>query len=133
VILVNGEPFEAKKENGYAIIERAWKADDVVEYSLPMNVKKVKANELVEEDRGKLALERGPVVFCVEEIDNPLIDSLGISENSQFIVAFNPELLNGVSTLTAQNEGGSKQFTAIPYYAWNNRGANKMKVWLPEK
>jgi hypothetical protein len=133
VILVNGEPFEAKKENGYAIVERAWKAGDVVEYSLPMNVKKVKANELVEEDRGKLALERGPVVFCVEEIDNPLIDSLGISENSQFIVAFNPELLNGVSTLTAQNEGGSKQFTAIPYYAWNNRGANKMKVWLPEK
>jgi DUF1680 family protein len=133
VILVNGEPFEAKKENGYAIVERAWKAGDVVEYSLPMNVKKVKANELVEEDRGKLALERGPVVFCVEEIDNPLIDSLGISENSQFIVAFNPELLNGVSTLTAQNEGGGKQFTAIPYYAWNNRGANKMKVWLPEK
>ncbi|WP_423130446.1 glycoside hydrolase family 127 protein [Gaoshiqia sp. Z1-71] len=133
VILVNGEPVEAKKEHGYAVIDRAWKKGDVVEYSLPMEVKKVKANELVAENRGKLALERGPVVFCVEEVDNPEIDALDFSVNTRLTAAFVPELLNGVLTVTAQNDDGSMQFAAIPYYAWNNRGANKMKVWLPEE
>ncbi|MCW0482462.1 glycoside hydrolase family 127 protein [Gaoshiqia sediminis] len=131
-IKVNGEAVDVVNENGYAVLNRSWKKGDVVEYSLPMEIRKVKANELVEENRGKVAIERGPVVYCVEGADNADVDQLSISSETSFAASYRPELLSGVEVISASNSSGDA-FTAIPYYVWNNRGANKMKVWLPEK
>ncbi|MGQ8338374.1 glycoside hydrolase family 127 protein [Sunxiuqinia sp. A32] len=125
VIKINGETVEVKKENGYAVLNRTWRENDVVEYSLPMQVHQIIANENVKEDAGLVALERGPIVYCMEEVDNPEIDLLTIDGETDFSAIYEPNLLNGVEVIK------TTEFSAIPYYAWNNRGANKMKVWLP--
>jgi len=130
---VNGEPIEIVKDKGYAVLTRQWEKGDVIEYTLPMDIRKVKANKMVEDDRGKVALERGPIVYCVEGVDNQDIDQLSISVNTKLTASFEPELLNGVEVISGLGKSGNKKFTAIPYFVWNNRGANKMKVWLPEK
>jgi hypothetical protein len=133
VIRVNGEIVEYNVEKGYAELNRQWNTDDEIELTFPMDVKKVKAIDLVEDDHGKIALERGPIVYCVEEIDNPEIDALILSDHTNFSTAFNSELLAGVEVITASGNSKNEDFTAIPYYVWNNRGANKMNVWLTEK
>lgn len=130
VIKINGEEIDFAMENGYAILKQEWKPDDKIELNLPMEVKKVRANEKVQENKGLLALERGPIVYCVEEKDNPKITNLHISENTQFSSGFNSEILGGVEVIEAFGESENEKFTAIPYYVWNNRGANKMNVWL---
>jgi len=132
-IFINGVKADYRIENGYAVLNRKWKGGDKIELSLPMEVRKVKANELVEEDRGKIALERGPIVYCVEQVDNPEIESLAISEKTKFISAFNSDLLSGIEVIQASGNTKAELFTAIPYFVWNNRGANKMNVWLHEK
>lgn len=125
-IKVNGEPVDVQYEKGYAVLNRKWKKEDVIEYSLPMEVRRVKANEKVKDDAGLVALERGPIVYCVEEVDNPEIETLKLGDEVVFAAQYTPELLSGVEVIQADN------FKAIPYFAWNNRGANKMKVWLPQ-
>ncbi len=130
---VNGEVVEIVNKQGYAVITRDWKKGDVIKYSLPMEIRKVKTNKLVEENIGKLAIEQGPIVFCVEGVDNAKIDEIDISTSSQFTSSFDAELLGGISVISTTNTTKNESFTAIPYYAWNNRGATKMKVWLPEK
>ncbi|MCG6188623.1 glycoside hydrolase family 127 protein [Maribellus maritimus] len=132
VITVNGEKVNYDVEKGYAVLTREWESNNKVEIFLPMEVKKVSANEKVKDDLGKLAIERGPIVYCVEEKDNPNIEELQISENTQFASSFNPELLNGVEVINASGTSSNEVFKAIPYYVWNNRGANKMSVWLSE-
>ncbi len=131
-IKINGESIDYILENGYAILSREWVEGDELEVVFPMEVKKVKANENVEADKGMLAIERGPIVYCVEEIDNPKIDELYISENTQFSSSFNPELLAGVEVVKASGDTEIESFKAIPYYVWNNRGENKMSVWIDE-
>ncbi len=132
-ILVNGNPVTYDVEKGYAVINRKWKKGDKINYHLPMEIKKVRGNQNIKDDLGKLALERGPIVYCVEGSDNLNIDELGISENTKFTSSFSKDLLNGVETIQAIGDTKNETFTAIPYYVWNNRGANKMEVWLPEK
>ncbi|MBN2519079.1 MAG: glycoside hydrolase family 127 protein [Bacteroidales bacterium] len=132
VIMINDEVVNIKQENGYVVLTRKWKTGDIIEYILPMETRKVITNENVEADRGLVAFERGPIVFCVEEIDNPDIDELKVTENMQFAANFHPDLLNGIEVITVKNQENNQKFTAIPYYVWNNRGANKMKVWLPK-
>ena len=132
-IQVNGEPAKYSKEKGYAVINRDWKKGDVIAYLLPMGIRRVKANPLVKDDEGKVALERGPIVYCVEGADNSDVDKLSVSENTLLTSNFKPELLGGVETISGTNDNGKDAFQAIPYYVWDNRGANKMKVWLPEK
>jgi len=129
---VNGEKQEYNIEYGYAVLTREWSAGDKINLVLPMEVKKVKANELVEDDRGKVALERGPIVYCVEEKDNPEIEKIQVSYNTQFESNYNADLLAGVEVIKASGKSETESFTAIPYYVWNNRGANKMDVWLTE-
>ncbi len=125
-ITVNGEPIDAVAENGYYTLTREWKAGDVVNLEFPMEVRKVIANPLVEEDRGKMSLEYGPIVYAVEEIDNKGdFNNIKLTANDEFNVQRQPNLLGGVSTISNDN------LTAIPYYAWSNRGVGKMKVWLP--
>lgn len=125
-ITVNGETIDAVTENGYYTLSREWKAGDVVNLEFPMEVRKVIANPKVEENQGKMSLEYGPIVYAVEEIDNKGgFDNIKLTSKDQFNVEMQPNLLGGVSTITNDN------LTAIPYYAWSNRGVGKMKVWLP--
>ncbi len=122
---INGEKVETSIQDGYLEVTRNWSADDAIEIHFPMEVRAVKANENVEEDRGKLSLEYGPLVYAVEEVDNPNFDTISVSANDQFSVQ-KEDILEGVNTIS------NDQLKAIPYYAWSNRGVNKMKVWLPE-
>ena len=133
VIKINGTETTCETENGFAVIAREWNPGDEIEYILPMDVRKIKANNLVTENRGKVALERGPLVYCLEEIDNPDIDLIQVSKNTSFSTRFDGELLNGIEVIEATGENKYGQFKAVPYYIWNNRGANKMNVWLTEK
>ncbi|AHW59499.1 hypothetical protein SAMN05444285_10366 [Draconibacterium orientale] len=129
-ILVNGEKVSYETEQGYAVLDREWNTGDEVELSLPMQVRTVKASELVEADKGKVALERGPIVYCVEEKDNPEIGSIKVSAETQFESNYDADLLAGVEVVKASGRTKAETFTAIPYFVWNNRGANKMDVWL---
>lgn len=125
VIRVNGEVMNLVPEEGYFTVTRRWESGDKVELDFPMPVRKVVADEKVADDVGKIALERGPLVYAIEAIDNPGdFDAIRLSETDAFTVEDKPELLDGVHVLK------NDQLTAIPYYAWSNRGVGKMKVWL---
>ena len=141
VIKVNGREVKAMSGSGYATLKRVWQPGDEVELSLPMDVRRVRANENVTDDLGKLAIERGPVVYCLEGKDqaDSTVFNKYIPDGAVFTAAFEPELLNGVVTLSASarqvaSDGTETDVTvkAIPYSTWNNRGADQMAVWIPE-
>ncbi len=134
-IRINGKRVEYYTKNGYALLNRTWNAGDVIELSIPMPVQKIAANYHVTEDKNKLALERGPLVYCIETIDNQEFDNAAISADMSFSYKFEPSMLNGIGVINADLKGkpGATSFRAIPYYAWNNRGDGRMKVWLPVK
>jgi len=125
-ISINGEKLDVAIQDGYFVVTRMWNANDTVELNFPMEVRMVATNEKVEDDRGKLALEYGPLVYAVEEVDNPAIDDITVSASEEFSVQ-KESILDGVNTIT------NNELKAIPYYAWSNRGIGKMKVWLPIK
>lgn len=128
LLKINGKPFKFKEDKGYITISRKWKKGEIIEMNLPMEVKKVVTNEKVEGNKGKMSLEYGPIVYAIEEIDNPTaFDKITINANDTFKVTKEPALLEGVNTIQTNN------FKAIPYYSWSNRGVGKMKVWIPEK
>lgn len=123
---VNGKVTEYVIEKGYAVLNRAWKTGDKVELNLPMEVHKVLADRNVKDDIGKAALQRGPLVYCAEWKDNSAtISTLSLPLSASFTPQFATDLLQGVTVLKG------KDFTAIPYYAWANRGKGEMKVWFP--
>jgi DUF1680 family protein len=127
-IKVNGKEMDIKTENGYAVIDRTWNMGDEIELSLPMEVRHIKANDQVTVDNGKLALQRGPIVYCLEgkdQADQTVFNKI-VSKKERIDTVYNAHLLNGVMELK------SKNFTAIPYYAWNNRGADQMEVWIAD-
>ena len=127
---VNGEPTEAPVEKGYAVLDRKWKDGDRITLDLSMPARLVAADPRVKEDEGLRAVQRGPLVYCLEEADNPEdFDGLRLREDAQFAEAFEPDLLRGVVSLTAT--AGSRTLKFIPYYAWDNREAGRMKVWVP--
>jgi uncharacterized protein len=132
-VTINNKAVSFKSEKGYAVIDREWKKGDVVGYTLPMTIHRVEANSKVADDLGKVAIERGPIVYCLEGIDNPNIDQVSISDNTELSSNYNPNLLNGIGIISGSNESENENFTAIPYYVWNNRGINKMKVWISKK
>lgn len=128
-VAVNGETVAPSVEKGYAVISRSWKDGDVIDLNLEMPVKVVAADPRVKEDEGMRAIQRGPLVYCVEEVDNPDdFDGLKLSSATKFTTEFRPDLLCGVQTITAVTEGRPLNF--IPYYSWDNREAGKMKVWV---
>jgi DUF1680 family protein len=98
----------------------------------------------LKEDAGKIALQRGPIVFCAEGIDNGgRVLDLAFAENAKFAAEFRPGLLDGVVVLkgkaSVRSSGGSaaaaaeeRDFLAVPYYAWANRGAGEMRIWFPK-
>ena len=129
-LAVNGEPVEAPIEKGFAVIDRKWKNDDVVTVNFDMPVELVSADPRVKDDVGKRAVQRGPLVYCIEEIDNPVdFDSLRMMENTLFDTEFEADRLGGIMAITAH--AGDQTLICIPYYAWDNREAGKMKVWIP--
>ena len=127
---VDGETVEAPVEKGYVVIDRKWKDGDVIELNFDMPVEIVAADPRVKEDEGMRAIQRGPLVYCIEEADNKEdFDSLRISEDAVFDTAFEREKLGGIVTIKAHV--GDMTLDYIPYYSWDNREAGKMKVWVP--
>lgn len=138
LVTVNGEPFQYKSEKGYAIIDREWKAGDVVNFSIPMSIRRVEANKNVTDDLGKVAIERGPIVYCLEGADNgSQLMKLCLPDSSKLTGTFNSGELSGIVTVSGEavvsddKKVQTQKFIAIPYFVWNNRGANEMKVWIP--
>lgn len=129
-LAVNGETLASPVvEKGYAVLNREWQAGDRITLALDMPVEVVAADPHVKEDIGKRAIRRGPLVYCAEEADNTgAFDKIALSPETSYQVAFQPALLNGVTIVTATS--GDKSFTLIPYYAWDNRDAGEMKVWI---
>jgi len=140
---VNGKQMTPSTEKGFARIERQWQKGDTIELNLPMPVRRVIAHPEVKADRGKVALQRGPIVFCLEGPDNDSqVSGLVLSDGAEVKAEYRPTLLNGVTVLTGKaqvakptTDGGTsvvgtRQFTAIPYYAWAHRGRAPMTVWV---
>ncbi len=144
-IAVNGKPFNGEVINGYVDIQRNWKQGDRVSVEFPMPVRTVVADERIKDDAGKIAIQRGPVIFCAEWPDNNTgnILNLVVDKNSGFSSEFIPSLLDGTMSIrttgsqTRKNVDGKietlekEQVTLIPYALWNNRGPGQMMVWLP--
>ena len=143
-VKVNGETFRSNLDKGYFAINRLWKKGDVVEVHFDMEPRTVKANSKVEADRGKISVERGPLVYCAEWPDNDFsVLSVFMNRKPEFTVERKPELLYGIDELKTQaqtlgyDENGrlvtkDVTLTMIPYYAWAHRGTGEMSVWLPQ-
>jgi uncharacterized protein len=145
-ITINGKLVDYKIENGYAVLNKTWKKGDVVAVNLPMEVRKVVADPHVADDLGKVALQRGPLIYCAEWADNNgMASDFILPENTQFSTEFRKDLLNGVTVMKSEaiavvidNTGLNvttvpRPFTAIPYYAWAHRGKGEMMIWFPKK
>ena len=144
-LTVNDRPAELTLDQGYAVLTRDWTAGDRVLLHLPMPVRRVRAAEAVTADRGRIALQRGPIVFAAEWPDNPQghVRNLLLKDDVPLRAAFRPDLLNGVETITGtamayvtepsgRVVAREQPFTAIPYFAWANRGPGEMTVWIPD-
>ncbi|MDB5205102.1 MAG: hypothetical protein JWR72_177 [Flavisolibacter sp.] len=146
IIKINGVETPYDVENGYAVLNKIWKKADVVEVLLPMEVRRVTASAKVKDDAGKIALQRGPVMYCAEWVDNNgRAANIVLPANTVFTTEHHSDLLNGVTILKAEAtvvvtdakeakvNTVKQQFTAIPYYAWANRGKGEMMLWFPER
>jgi len=138
-VRVNGKKIKTTLVDGFLPITRQWKAGDKVELNLPMPVRRVKANPNIVALRGQVALERGPVVYCLEGCDTDAgVFDVVLPATASVKAKPRPKLLGGVTVLKvtgAQKLDAKGNFvptslTAIPYYAWNNRGNLPMTVWL---
>ncbi|MEI7954976.1 MAG: beta-L-arabinofuranosidase domain-containing protein, partial [Verrucomicrobiota bacterium] len=134
---LNGQAVAATPgADGYLHLQRTWQAGDVVELDMPMPVQRVVAHAKVAADRGKLALMRGPLVYCLEAVDQPGTDlaQLVLPKTAALRAEHRADLLGGVTVLTGQAmaEGRPFTFTAVPYYAWANRDKGAMRVWLKQ-
>ncbi len=127
---LNGESIARPKlERGYAVLSREWRLGDTVELDLPMPVERIEAHPKVQADTGRIALQRGPLVYAVEAVDNTGQVDLSLPADPQFQVEWQPGQLGGVTVIKGRT-AGAKPFTAIPFYALANRGNSKQAVWL---
>lgn len=146
VFKINGKQLSPKMENGYAVISRNWEEGDVVDIGFPYEIRRIEAHPEIEDDVDKMALQLGPLVYCVEWADfkDPDILSLVLNEENKLDYNFQPQLLGGVNTIIGEAEGTKtnesdeietykRSFKAIPYYAWAHRGKGQMAVWIPTK
>jgi len=132
-LAVNGEAMDLDLVRGYARILRTWKDGDVIMLELPMPVRRVQSHPNVVENTGKIALERGPLVYCVEGIDHDgEALNLILPENAECFVEYDPDFLEGLVVIKGKafQSGKIRELTAIPYYAWSHRGVGEMTVWL---
>ncbi|MGD0724616.1 MAG: beta-L-arabinofuranosidase domain-containing protein [Spirochaetia bacterium] len=153
-VRLNGESAEpAAPQDGYARIRRAWKKGDRLELTLQMNVERIHADPRVRADYGKVAIQRGPLVYCLEEVDNgPDLYTVSLPADAKLETMNRPDLLGGVVAISGQGKArrASRQAGAlyeskvledsieqrrllfIPYYAWANRAAGEMILWVGE-
>lgn len=125
---VGDKSINVKLDKGYAVINN-WKPKDEIILNMVMPVETVAADPRVKQDIGKRAVKRGPLVYCMEEEDNPTdFDRLQISSSTLFAVINEPDMLGGIKMIRAAS--GQQLLSFIPYYAWDNRSAGKMKVWI---
>jgi DUF1680 family protein len=126
---VNGQSVPLKVENGYAVINREWKAGDKVEFVLPMTPQRIKADERIEADRGRVALRYGPLLYNIETVDQN-IDSV-LKSDSPLTSEFRSDLLGGVMTIKGTFADGSPML-AVPHYVRLNRGG-RSQVWMRDQ
>ncbi|EPR27565.1 putative cytosolic protein [Geobacillus sp. WSUCF1] len=153
-VTINGENVDIAPltKKGYAYIRRVWRQGDEMVLHFSMPVERIKAHPQVRVNAGKVALQRGPIVYCLEEVDNgPNLANLFLPRDAQLEAHFEPDLLEGVVVITGTAERVDESawndelyrpieprtyqvpFRAIPYYAWCNRGEGEMTVWVNEK
>jgi uncharacterized protein len=145
ILRVSNRDTPVTLDHGYVSLTRQWKSGDMIELELPMPMRRVAANENVVADRGRIALQRGPLVYCLESADNPkgMTRKLYLPDEQPITTRFDPALLNGVQVIKGKGFGVSTneyrhtikslyEFKAIPYYAWANRGPGEMTVWIPK-
>ncbi len=123
--------------DGYVHLRRRWKAGDVVELDLPMPVQRLYAHEKVQEDQGKVALMRGPLVYCLEAVDNPGVDisRVVLPRESNLRAEHRAGLLGGLTVLEGKGQDDQQNaisLRAVPYYAWQNREKGAMTVWIQQ-
>ena len=140
---VNGKPAALKMADGFAVLRREWSPGDTIDLHLPMPVHRVACNENVPANRGRVALERGPVVYCIEGADHEgRALNVALPDVAEISLERCPDLLGGITVLHGvaeavnRDESGERaiseiNLTAIPYHAWCHRGANEMTVWMP--
>jgi DUF1680 family protein len=147
LLKVNGQPTDATPaSDGYVHLTRRWRAGDNVDLDLPMPIERVYAHEKVREDQGKVALMRGPIVYCVEAADNPGVDLFHVSlPHAALLKAeYRADLLGGVTVIhglgsiatsesqALANDNKPVSLTAVPYYAWANREPGAMAIWVKD-
>jgi hypothetical protein len=142
-------PGSAKR--GYLEIRRAWKAGDVIDLEIPMPVERVYAHPRVRMDAGRVALKRGPLVYCTEQVDNTTpVELIRLPREATLTARVRADVFGGVVTVVAEGRAArtddwaddlyrqsppgetTANLTAVPYYLWNNRTPGKMLVWIPE-
>lgn len=134
IIAVDGAPQPLRLRDGYAEISREWSGESHISLRLPLPIRRVAAHPAVAELAGKVALERGPLVYALEAADNaadPL--TVALADAAELSARHKPDLLNGLTVIQGeaiQESGEATPITAIPYYAWGHRGAGRMNVWL---
>ena len=144
---LNGQPVDYKLVHGYAVINHEWKKGDELSFNLPMPVKKTLANPEVKADSKRFALQRGPIMYCIEGADrkDSSVMHLVIDTAAPARMIYAADKLGGIEQLELpgyllkrnndpQHHGIEKiqtRITAIPYYSWNNRGPDEMEVWIP--
>ncbi|WP_058308565.1 glycoside hydrolase family 127 protein [Gracilibacillus massiliensis] len=151
-ILINGVEKDIPVEKGYAKIKQEWKNGDTIELLFDMPVEMIRSHPEVRANAGKVALQRGPIFYCLEEVDNGAnLQDIRLNTNQSFEVKHDNSLLNGVTVIkgkavatdmnaiedtlytTSTYPEVEREIKAIPYYAWSNRGENEMTVWIREK
>lgn len=143
-ILVNDKEISFETVDGYAVINRTWKKGDVVSMEMKMEVRRVVSRPELKQNTNRVALQYGPLVYCVEGKDNDeKAMNFIIPDDVRFQVDFKPDLLGGVNLISFEGKvaaiedsgkslsTGTKKILAIPYHVWNNRGQSQMLVWLP--
>ncbi len=141
-IKVNGQAVEkVEMVKGYARLHRTWKAGDTVELHMPMPIRRVRAHPSVADDAGRVALQRGPIVYCFEGVDNGgAVDKFYLPPEAPMTSEFRKGLLGGVTVIKAgaktipsgSDPAKGVEVLAVPYYAWDHRDAGPMAVWVPE-
>jgi DUF1680 family protein len=154
---VEGQPVKVPSRGGYVVVERTWRVGDTVELEFPMTPRLVEPHPQVDAARGCVAIQCGPVVYCIEQIDQePSVDILGVQIDGTLPLrtAWRGDLLGGVMTVEARgctvdiDKWGDQLYrpvedrenlprepvrlTAVPYYAWANREPGPMRVWIPK-
>jgi len=125
IIKINKEEINFKVEKGFVNIKRVWKNNDTIELNIPMPIRRVLCNDNVQKNIEKIAIERGPIVYCAESIDNKVdsIYNLTLSDSDTLKHEYHDDILGGLNII-------SNKLYLIPYYSWANRGKSEMTVWI---